>query len=135
MKSLHTLLMSTLMAALALTLSAGCAANTAATKSDPEPAADPLGPGDPFGQASCRKYCGKTRLPVYACAGAQCVETAAAWNARLRTCPRGVRLGRRPLPPRPTGASVADASHRGQGQTATCGQRRSPNRSPTAKSI
>ena len=67
--------------------------------------------------------------------GPQCVETAAAWNARLRTCPRGARLGRRHLPPRPTGASVADASHRGQGQTATCGQRRSPNRSPTAKSI
>ena len=47
-------------------------------KADPEPATTPLGPGDPFGQASCRKYCGKTRLPVYACAGAQCVETAGA---------------------------------------------------------
>ena len=42
-------------------------------KADPDPTHNPLGPGDPFGQATCRKYCGKQHLPLYTCAGAQCV--------------------------------------------------------------
>lgn len=52
-------------------------------KADPQPTTDPLGPEDPFGQAGCRRFCGKAHLPLYSCGAAgQCVLDDA--GARVR---------------------------------------------------
>jgi hypothetical protein len=57
-------------------------------KADPLPTTNPLGPADPFGKSTCRKYCGKTSLPLYTCnASKQCV--LATGGARVSYTDRG----------------------------------------------